>query len=82
MDHPVKRTDMSALSKYQEYLKRKPQLRYLFFELTDQCNMRCLHCGSGCSGNGTAFLDLQVVKRVLLSVSSSLPPLDRMVCLT
>lgn len=26
-------------------------LRYLFLEITQKCNLRCLHCGSDCSAN-------------------------------
>ena len=29
-------------------LFKKPELIYLFFELTRSCNSKCFHCGSSC----------------------------------
>jgi radical SAM enzyme (rSAM/lipoprotein system) len=34
---------------YQTSVRRVHELRYLFVELTLDCNLRCLHCGSDCS---------------------------------
>lgn len=49
MNIEVKRKNMRQLSEYKEYLRKNPQLKFLFLELTDKCNMNCLHCGSSCS---------------------------------
>ncbi|MDR0763252.1 MAG: TIGR04133 family radical SAM/SPASM protein [Bacteroidales bacterium] len=34
------------------------QLNYLFWECTQRCNLRCLHCGSDCGFSGTAPIDM------------------------
>ncbi|MDR2556229.1 MAG: radical SAM protein, partial [Bacteroidales bacterium] len=34
------------------------QLSYLFWECTQRCNLRCLHCGSDCGFSGTAPIDM------------------------
>lgn len=47
--HEIKKRNMLQLAEYQKELRLHPQLTYLFFELTDCCNLNCLHCGSGCS---------------------------------
>ena len=39
----VKERDMKALADYQDLLMRNPKLRFIFFELTDKCNLQCLH---------------------------------------
>ena len=82
MDHPVKHRDLERLAEYQEELMRQPRLKYIFFELTDRCNLRCLHCGSNCSpGNGT-FLPYDAVERTLRSIGNEYAPREVMVCLT
>lgn len=40
-------------------------LRSLFFELTDACNLNCLHCGSHCSPAGARYMDVALVGRAL-----------------
>ena len=61
----VKRRDMLALAAYQEELARRPALRYLFFELTDRCNLRCRHCGSGCVPEKGTALPFEAVAKAL-----------------
>lgn len=39
---------MALAAKRDGVMRKNPQLRKLFFELTDACNERCLHCGSRC----------------------------------
>ena len=40
----IKYNDISKMAEYREYLRKNPMLRYLFVELTDKCNLSCLHC--------------------------------------
>ena len=78
----IKRRDMLALAAYQEELARRPALRYLFFELTDRCNLRCRHCGSGCEpGQGTS-LPFGTVAKALEDAAAEVNPSEVMICLT
>ncbi len=36
---------------YQHAVRRSPDLSYLFFEITQRCNLACLHCGSDCTAS-------------------------------
>ena len=72
-----KRGQMTALAAYRDGLRRSPQLRWLFFEITDRCNLRCAHCGSRCTEQGTS-LTLADVEGVLDSLGGLRPT----VCLT
>ena len=78
----VKARDMKALAEYQDKLVRKPRLRYLFFELTDRCNLRCLHCGSNCDPKKGNFLTFAVVEKTLQSIIREYDPKKVMVYLT
>ncbi len=49
-DH--KRRDMLLLSSYLDELCVHPKLRYLFWQATNRCNLRCQHCGSNCKDTG------------------------------
>lgn len=44
----VKRAHMTELAKYRRKLWDDPKLKFLFIEMTNLCNERCLHCGSRC----------------------------------
>ena len=82
MVNPVKEENMKALAGYRASLRSKPKLRFLFFELTDKCNLHCRHCGSSCTGRNSQFLEMEAMKRVLTSVAGSYETKDIMVCLT
>lgn len=41
----IKTKNMTQLAEYRSYLLKNPKLKYLFIELTDHCNLGCLHCG-------------------------------------
>ncbi len=69
---PAKRKNMLELAAYREKLYREPQLKFLFFELTNACNLACLHCGSSCSPAKGTFLPKELVERTLASVQSQL----------
>ena len=58
-------------------------LRYLFFELTRKCNLRCAHCGSRCPGyKGGPELSADDFKRVADRVSQAYTPEQVMFCIT
>ena len=78
----VKERDMKALADYQDSLMRNPRLRFIFFELTDKCNLKCLHCGSNCDLKNYTFLTLDAVKNTLQSIARECDPCEVMVCLT
>ena len=72
-----KQKQLTEVAKHRERLRKTPRLRWLFFELTNRCNLRCLHCGSACTGQGQS-LTLADVEKALRSVRSEQP----MICLT
>lgn len=78
----IKIDDMTALAAYRDYLRKNPRLLYLFFELTDTCNLTCRHCGSGCSPEKRYVLSFDVIKKTLNRVASAYQPQSIMVCLS
>ncbi len=73
----LKRRQMYELAAYRDELRKNPRLQWLFFELTDRCNLNCAHCGSSCGDSGN-ILTTQDVKDVLDSLDGAKP----MICLT
>lgn len=73
----LKQKQLTELAKHRDRLRKKPRLRWLFFELTNRCNLRCRHCGSRCTGQGRS-LTLADVEKTLRSARSMKP----MICLT
>ena len=73
----LKRSQLEAVARHREELRKSPRLRWLFFEITDRCNLRCRHCGSSCSSEGL-LLTLADIDKVLRSVRKEKPA----VCLT
>lgn len=78
----VKIENLTRLAKYEAKLRREPKLKYLFFELTDACNMACLHCGSNASPCNKRYLPYELIDKTMLSVSSKYDPREIMICLT
>lgn len=66
----LKRSQLESVARHREELKKSPHLRWLFFEITDRCNLRCRHCGSSCTAEGRA-LTADDVERTLASVRGS-----------
>lgn len=77
-----KYTDMKSLSQYREYLYKNPRLTYLFFELTNACNLSCLHCGSNACPQNHTYLPVDLIKTVLTQVSEAFSPSSIMICLS
>ena len=78
----IKFKNMTVLAEYRNYLRKNPKLTYLFFELTDKCNLACKHCGSSCSNRNAAFLDKNDIFKVLDEVYSVYGSNSIMICLT
>lgn len=78
----VKQRDMVRLSEYRDQLAIHPKLTYLFFELTDACNLSCLHCGSSACPQNKTYLSESSIKKVLVSVAQKYDPSQIMICLT
>ncbi len=68
---------LEQVAKHREELRANPRLRWLFFEITSRCNLRCKHCGSVCTSIGQS-LSVQDVESTLASVQPDHP----MICLT
>jgi len=82
MHSQIKEQNMRELALYQAELRRKPRLRYLFFEMTDKCNLRCRHCGSACTGGNSTFLNYEVICQTMEAVKTRYGTTDTMICLT
>lgn len=82
MSKTVKYDNMKLLAQFRKKLCSQPKLVFLFFELTDSCNMSCIHCGSSSSPHNRTFLKFEGIKSVLDSVAKKYSPGEIMVCLT
>ena len=82
MNYTIKQRNMNALAEYQTYLYSHPKLQFLFFELTDCCNLRCIHCGSRCDNKNNTYLPYEIIEKVLNEVSKAFNPNEIMICLT
>lgn len=82
MYHPIKEKNMIDLANYQRSLWNNPRLQYLFFELTDCCNLNCMHCGSRCSGMNKMYLPISAIVKTLKQVAEKYHSREIMVCLT
>ncbi|MBO4868374.1 MAG: radical SAM protein [Clostridia bacterium] len=73
----LKRSQLERVAQHRKYLQTAPHLRWLFFEITNRCNLKCAHCGSGCSSEGQD-LAIEDVRTTLLSIRDEKPS----ICLT
>ena len=80
--HTVKTENLTKLAEYEAKLRREPKLRYLFFELTDACNMACLHCGSSASPCNKMYMRYELADKVMTDVAKAYDPSEIMICLT
>ena len=67
----IKRSNLDTLAEYHKGLRKDPQLRQLFFELTLKCNEHCFHCGSSCADNMPDGLELSKYKEILDEVKQN-----------
>lgn len=82
MKSDIKIENMKSLAQYRRYLYENPQLRYLFFELTDACNMACMHCGSSASPCNKTYLSYDKINKVMERVAAEYDPEKIIICLT
>ncbi len=82
MQNQIKEKNMRELASYQAELRKRPKLRYLFFELTDKCNLNCRHCGSACTGKNSTFLEYDIVNKTMADVKKKYGTDEIMICLT
>lgn len=75
--------ELASYAGTKNYIKKHPILRYLFLELTKQCNLRCLHCGSRCpSFTGETLVEKEKLFEVIDEVSEHVKPSQMMFCIT
>lgn len=74
--------ELLAIAEYREQLRKNPDLKYLFFELTDCCNMSCLHCGSNCTSKNNTYLSYEAICKVLDEVADAYKAKQIIVVLT
>ena len=63
-------------------LFEKPDLIYLFFELTRSCNSKCFHCGSSCEPGLGHGPDKEAFKAVLDDVKEHFDLKRVQLCIT
>ena len=73
----LKRSQLERIAQHREELRKTPHLQWLFFEITNRCNLNCAHCGSRCTSNGES-LTVTDVKTALRSIPQDKPT----ICLT
>ncbi len=81
MEQITKISQLTELAKYKDNLRKEPQLKFLFFELTMNCNERCLHCGSYCGDIKSEEIPVQKYYKLLDKVKQDFSPLP-MLCIT
>lgn len=78
----IKRKNLRDLAEYQRKLWAKPELTYLFLEVTDCCNLNCKHCGSGCLSTNRNHMSFEVAKKVLDEVAREFDASQILICIT
>lgn len=78
----IKSKNMHDLARYRKLLFQRPRLRCLFFELTDQCNLNCRHCGSECDPTRSRYIDTEVLLQALEGIFEDMGQEQFMICLT
>lgn len=74
---------LAPYARAKDKIAQNPRLTYLFFELTDRCNLRCRHCGSSCPALGQHFdADLEALKAVVDQVADHTPKGSVLFCIT
>lgn len=73
----LKHEQLVRLANHRDRLYESPHLRWLFFEITNKCNLFCRHCGSHCTAEGKS-LRVEDVEATLQTIECERP----MICLT
>ena len=77
-----KQEHLNILFEYKQKLRRSPQLRFLFLELTMRCNEYCRHCGSRCNDLVCDELTADEWCRFLDKIAHDFAPELPMLCIT
>ena len=77
----LKQSQLELTAQHREKLKVNPHLRWLFFELTNRCNLGCRHCGSSCTSKGQS-LTIDDVEATLDTIHATIQGDKPMICLT
>ena len=77
-----KLSELENIARLSEDFYKYPQLMYLFVELTDRCNLSCLHCGSRCGSAGGRNIDTELLLRSLRELAEDTDPREIMLCIT
>ena len=79
----IKREHLKQVSEHRRKLFSSPQLRYLFLELTLDCNQYCKHCGSSCGvAHAGDLLSVAEYREILRQVKDDFSVQDKMLCIT
>lgn len=62
--------------------RKEHHLKYLFWETTHACNLRCRHCGSDCAGPMEGELSTEEIKGIFKSIAGDYDAKDVMVAVT
>jgi radical SAM protein with 4Fe4S-binding SPASM domain len=66
---PLQAARRALVPAYQKYVRKLHELKYLFLELTTDCNLECLHCGSDCYKESHApRLPAEAIVKVLTEI--------------
>ena len=76
------RKEQRTVADIRRSLYLEPELMTLFFELTDACNMSCIHCGSRACPDNNRYISPVTVKKVLDEVAKAYDPTKILVCFT
>ena len=77
----LKQSQLELTAQHREKLRVDPHLRWLFFELTNRCNLSCRHCGSSCTSKGQS-LTIDDVEATLDTIHATIQGDKPMICLT
>ena len=80
--YEAKKAYLDNKDKMRSELYEKPDLIYLFFELTRSCNEKCFHCGSSCAPGLGHGPDVEEFKAVLRDVKENLDYKRIQLCIT
>ncbi|MCD8023756.1 MAG: radical SAM protein [Lachnospiraceae bacterium] len=78
----VIRDILAKRAQTRDQLRVHPELKHLFFEVTNRCNLSCLHCGSSCSAREGEDMPIDYIFRTLESVKRNCKPNRLMLCVT
>ncbi len=82
LNHETKLAHMEELAEHKRMLWIKPQLHYLFLELTLRCNEKCIHCGSRCGEVRSDELTTEQYKYFLDEIKRDFGTEGFMLCVT